>query len=924
MLIGRSDEQRRIRRQLVGADRGESGVLLVIGEPGIGKTALLEYGAGLAQGWTVLRARGTENEAELPFAGLAELLAPITSRLDDLPEPQAAALAGALAVGPPTTLDPFTTYVATLTLLAAAAEHQPVLVLADDAHWLDRSSQDAILFAARRLQAERIAMLVALRDEPAGVFSAAALPRLELGGLEKGVGHSLLRRGVGSAVTDEVADRLVVATGGNPLALKEMLRLLSADQLLGAVPLPDPLPLGSDLRQLFVARISGLSAPTRRALLVAAASGSGNMTEIGGALASLGLDVSALEPAEEAGIIDLGAELRFAHPLVRASIYADASPSARRENHRALAGALNEPGSASRRAWHLAAATMGHDESVASVMEDAAVEARLRGAHAVAGSTLERAARLSSAPDRRGTRLVGAAIEHFLAGQPDRSLALLLEARDGVPDPVARAELDHLRGRFLMSRGPLSEAREVLADAAHAIEASDANKAATMLSDAALACFMAGQAGVAEALSRQAFGLTGQRDDQADEVVHLLFTGMLVLTGNGREARSHVERERRRFIELQAAGKWQPLVLAGIWLMWAEEHALARSMLDGAIDEARRLSAPGLLPLALAQRSELSLRLGDWTQAYAGSTEAVRLAQDTGQVVILSYARACLAWTLAGFGREAECRAMAQSAVDAAAAVGSEATVARAEATLGLLDLGAGRAADAVRHLRHAHNLTLAHGIGEPTVVPFAGDLFEALLRAGRREEAEEFLGDLEDRAGKSDRLWTRAVASRSRGMLAPEGAYESHFERALEVHDRLPARFERARTRLAYGERLRRTGLRVRAREQLREALDEFERLGAAPWATRARAGLRATGELAAPRRTAGIQQLTPQELQVALAVAGGSTNREAAAELFLSPKTIEFHLGNVYSKLQIRSRTQLVRLVARDGQWGGLPLTS
>jgi DNA-binding CsgD family transcriptional regulator len=900
---------------MAAAQKGESGVLLVVGEPGIGKTALLEYAAGRGRDWTVLRARGTETEAELPFAGLAELLTPIARRISDLPKPQAAALAGALALGPPTAMDPFTAYAATLSLMAAAAEHGPVLVLVDDAQSLDRSSQNAILFAARRLQAESIALLVAFRHEPAGVFEAADLPRLELSGLEGAVGRRLLLGSVATSISADVADRLVAATGGNPLALKEMPKLLSTDQLVGGESLPDPLPLRSDLRQLFLTRISRLPAATRRALLVAAANSSGNMAEIGGALSALGLAVRALDPAEAAGIVEVGADLRFAHPLVRASVYHDASPTSRREAHRALAEAL-AAGSAARRAWHLAAATVGQDESVASAMDAAAADAHARGAHAVAATTLHRAAQLSSDPETRTGRLLGAASEYHLAGQPDRSLALLNRARESIPDVLSRAELDHLRGRVLMNRGPLSLAHEILADAGHAIEESHATKAAAMLSDASLACFMAGQAGTAETLSRQAFRLADGRDDQAGEVVHLLFTGMLVLSGNWREAEDHIERERRRIMELQAAGQWQPLVLAGIWLMWAEENVLLAAILDGAIDEARRLSAPGLLPLPLAQRSELAVRTGDWAQAYASSSEAVRLAQDTGQTVILSYARACLAWTLAGLGREAECRAEAAAAVEAAAKVGSEAALMRVDTALGLLELGAGRAAEAVRHLRHANDYAQAHGIREPTVVPYAGNFIEALLRAGRPQEAEEILGALEDPAMGRGRLWTQAVVSRSRGMLAPEGAYDEHFNEALGLHERLPARFEWARTKLAYGERLRRSGLRVRGREQLRAALEEFERLGAAPWAARARAELRAAGESGTPRRAAGIQQLTPQELQVALAVAGGSTNREVAASLFLSPKTIEFHLGNIYSKLEIRSRTQLVSLVAREAQ--------
>jgi DNA-binding CsgD family transcriptional regulator len=911
MLLGRSTEKRHISRLLKQAAEGNSGALLILGDAGIGKSALLEHAERQAAGWTVLRARGTQYDAQLPFAGLAELLRPVTSQLAQIPERQAAALAGALAIGPPQPTDHFAIYAATLSMLAAVSETKPLLVTLDDAQWLDRSSQAALAFVVGRLSAEPIAILVAQRSDPSTVLDSVSIPRLVLSGVSPEAGRRIIADSVAKDVAPAVADRIFDTSGGNPLALRELPTLLTGAQLSGHEPLPDPLPVSADLRQLYLRKIAKLPTATRRALLVAAANGSGPIADVTGVLAELGLDIGALERAEAAGIVSMGTDLRFAHPLIRASVYHDATAAARRETHRALGGALTGRSDA-RRAWHLAAATVGQDESVAAAMDEAAGDASRRGAHAVAAQTLERAAALTPDDAPRMARLMGAATAFHFAGQPDRAVTLLEQARDAAADPVLRAEVEHLRGRVLLGRGPLSLAHEVLADAAHAIEGSHPAKAATMLGDSALACLMSGRAALSQTLTQQAFRLTGERNDEGGEVVHLLFTGVLVMAGRAREAEPHIERERERIAQQRAAGDWQSLVLSAIWLMWAEELALVDEVLTGAIDDARRLGMPGLLPLALAERSELRWRTGDWTRALADAGEAVRLAQETGQNVILCFARASLALVLAGLGREAECRAVAAAAIEGAVRVGSDSTFGRADAALGLLELGMGNAAAAVHHLRQAHAYVQAHGVNEPTVVPFGGDLLEAFVRAGRIADANETLEWLDERASSTGRDWTRAVVARGRGLLAPEGAYEEHFIEALALHDRLPTPFETARTRLAYGERLRRSGLRVRARESLRNALEEFLRLGATPWAVRARTELRATGESGARPRRAGMQELTPQELQVAFAVATGSTNREAAASLFLSPKTIEFHLSNVYSKLEIRSRSELVRLVA------------
>lgn len=405
--------------------------------------------------------------------------------------------------------------------------------------------------------------------------------------------------------------------------------------------------------------------------------------------------------------------------------------------------------------------------------------------------------------------------------------------------------------------------------------------------------------------------LTGGRDDRPGELNHILFTGMLVLSGKA-EAEEHVERERRRIRAMQSADEWQFLALSAIWLMWAEEYDLSRTVLDRAVEESRRLGAVGLLPLPLAQRAELSWRTGEGSAAYALSAEAVRLADDTGQAVTLSYALAIQTLVLAGQGREQECRASAAAALDAARPVGGESTVSRIEAALGLLDLGAGRYAEAAGHLGIAHEMLQAQGVGEPTVVPYVADFVESLLRTGRAAEAQAAIDQVAMRTDGEPRRWTRAMLARLRGLLAGGESYRAHFDEALRWHAELPGRFDRGRTLLTYGERLRRTGQRMLARDRLREALRDFERVGATGWAGRARAELRAAGGTTTEVRVSNLGGLTPQELQIALAVAGGLTNREVAASLFLSPKTIEFHLGNVYSKLALRSRTELVRLVA------------
>src|SRR5438067_3473518 len=443
MLFGREVECERIDHLLGRAREGISGALVLRGEPGIGKSALCAYAVGGAEAMTVLRAQGVESEAELPFAALADLLRPLVERLADIPAPPGSALGAALALGPPAASDPFTTCAATLSLLAAAAEDGPLLAVVDDAQWLDRSSAQALLFAARRLDAEGVAVLVATRDGEATPFDGAGLPELALRGLDRDASERLLKASGDPTIAPEVAERLIAATGGNPLALREAPTLLSAGQLAGVEPLEEPLPTSEVLEQAFLRRVHALPEETQRALLVAATSGSTDFDVICAAVEHSGVDATALDAAERAGLLTVGrTTLEFRHPLLRAAVYHGATAAARRAAHEAVAHGL----ASDRRAWHLAAAAPAPDAAVAAELKKAALAARARGGHAEAAAALEQAARLTAEPEQRARRLRSAADETRRSGQAARALVLLDEALATTTSARLRSRIQHLRG----------------------------------------------------------------------------------------------------------------------------------------------------------------------------------------------------------------------------------------------------------------------------------------------------------------------------------------------------------------------------------------------------------------------------------------------------------------------------------------------
>jgi DNA-binding CsgD family transcriptional regulator len=902
MLLGRDRERARLADLLAAARGGASAALVIRGEPGIGKSALLDDAVAVAGGVTVLRARGVESESELSFAGLADLFGPVVAELGSLPPPQRAALAGALALGPPVPGDRFTLYAATLSLLAAVAERAPVLVAVDDVPWLDAPSREALVFVARRLQEEGVVLLLAARTgEPAGT-ERAGVAELVLDGLDAAASAALL----GSGIAPEVASRLFDATGGNPLALLELSGLLSESQRSGAEPIEEPVPVGAGIERAFRHRLEALPEASRRALAVAAASESGAIDE----LAVAGLDVSALEPAEAAGLVAIeGGRLAFRHSLLRSVAYRSVPAPERRAAHRALAGAVT----GERRAWHLAAAAIAPDEEVAAALAEAAGAARARGGPAAAVQAAERAARLTPEPGARVPRLLEAAGDLAWVGRPDRAQELLGEALELAGDPGLRADVQHLRALIEARSGAALAAAELLAAEAARVEPVDPVRAAMMTMAAVQPLFEAGENATGLATAQRGWALA-ERSGLPRMPAGLPLAMALLLCNERPTAQPMLDGAAAWLDGADDPWALGPVLIFGIGqaFMWMEDHDRARRLLEGGIAQSRAWSAPGLMPYGLLCLCELEFRCGRWAHAYAAGAEGVRLAEETGQLNDKGYSLAVLGRVEAALGREAESRAHMAESLEIVDVLGAEIVRGYVAWTRGFLELGLGRSEDAVVALEGLAGFLGERPAGDPAVMQWPPDLVEAYVRLGRRGEAEGVLGTFESAARHSGSRWALAAAARCHGLLAPDEAFEEPLREAL-LHREMP--FETARTQLVLGERLRRAGRRVEARAALRQALQAFERLGAQPWAERARAELRASGERVRRGSPTAAEQLTPQELQVALEVAGGSTNREAAAALFLSPKTIEFHLRNIYRKLGIRSRTELVRRVLSGG---------
>ncbi len=882
---------------LAQARSGASAALALVGEPGIGKTALLDDAASRATGMLLLRARGIESEAQIPFGSLLELIRPALVLLDQIPPPQAAALESALALRPGSAQDRFAVGAATLSLLAAYAEQGPVAVLVDDAQWLDGASAQALLFAFRRLMADPVAVLVAVRAGEPSLLDGADLPVLQLSGLTSEDAAALM-----PGLPVESARRLHLATAGNPLALLEL--AADADDLVLA-PEGAPVLVSARISGAFLHRAGLLNRAARQALVLAATSDTGDLATLDRAAARLEIDLSALAAAESAGLVALHAgTVEFRHPLARSAVYAGAPAAQRRAAHRALAAALPDR-DVDRRAWHLAAAAAGPDEAASAALAQAAARGRDRSAYPTAAAAFERAGRLAADVERRAWLLWQAAETAWLAGLINRAVALLDEARALASQPRTLVEIDRLAGHIAMLRGPVMRSHAILTEAAGR---ADPELAVTMLAEAAFACLYAGKPAEMLAAAERARASLPADPSVRARLLAATALGTARIIGGDAGAGADALHEAVTLAEgsAEVRGDLRLLPWLAVLPLFLRESGTGRSLLEHALQTARVHAAVGVLPFALNLIARDQATSDRWAVAEATYREAIDLARESGQQTALAFGMAGLAWLQGRRGREQESRAGATEALVLCRELGMGLHEIWATAALGELELGLGDAARAVAHFERQQQLLDDLAITDPDLSP-AAELVNGYLKLGRAADAQRVAAEFTASADAKGQPWPLARALRCHGMLTADTGFAEDFERAITLHELTPDVFETARTRLAYGERLRRSRNRVLAREQLRAAADTFEGLDARPWAERAHAELAATGETRRPRDASSVNVLTPQELQIALLLAGGKTTRETAAALFLSPKTVEYHLRHTYQRLGIHSRDEL-----------------
>lgn len=891
------------------ARAGSGGTLVIRGEAGSGKTALCNAVAERGADVTVVRTRGVEAEATLPYAGLFDLTQPLQRHLGELPDTQAAVLRHVLGQADGGSSPPLRIAAATLALLATAASERPLLVIVDDVQWVDAASVTALLFAFRRLGEEPVVAVVAGRETVGPEWSAVdTLDDVVLGGLDVASATTLVAGLRACDVAHPVAAQLVAATGGNPLAIVEAAALLSPAQLSGTVPIAES-SLGTVGERLFAPRVLGLDEAGRRALFLCAATPEGTSRTVLAGLRDLGDGEEALISVEEAGLITLSSgRCSLVHPLVRPAAMASLDPAERRRLHAALARACTSP---DERVWHLAAAAVGPDEAVAVGLAEVATRAEQRGGLDEAARAWDRAAELTAVDDERAGRVLGSARCRHLAGRFDDAMPRLDEALACAIAPSLRAEIQQLRGHILLWRGQPAAAHAVLMAEARRLIGIDPFRAAVLALQGVVGSLQATRLVEAEqgaALAAEITAATGGPLADGAAAIHG-FTRLLLGDAGGEDAILAA----RGFLDvIEPLIPQLPMTLVmtsflGVMFLVVEDVAASRDTLTRTIDHARTLGAVAALPLPLNHLAALELRTGHWLAAAACADEAFDLATETGQASHQLQALVTLGMVEAHRGSGDAGRSHLERAVELASRHGVTSLYAEARTALGLLDLSSGDAAAALAHLVEVDEGAVACGLACPSMIRYLPELVEAALGADDRKLAVSAAQRLEQQASDGRSHWAKAVAERSLALVAQPDDAPLHFERAMKHHAAVDMPFDEARTRLLFGEWLRRRGQRSEARAQLRPAAAVFERLGAAPWAARAREELRATGERVRRVKVSATAALTPQELRIALAVAEGSTNREAGAALFLSPKTVENHLGRIYAKLGVRSRTEL-----------------
>ena len=902
----RCEEREALVRLLEGVRGGQSRVLVVSGEPGVGKTALLDSAISSASGFRVIRAVGVESEMELAFAALQQLCAPMLDRLDRLPAPQQDALGVAFGLRAGDAPDRFLVGLAVLSLLAEMAVDRPLVCVVDDAQWLDRASAQALAFVARRLLAESVVLLLATR-EPGDELEG--LPRLVVEGLRNGDARALLGSVVRGPLDDRVRERIVAETHGNPLALLELPRGLTPAELAGGFGLLDAPGLSGRIEESFRRRLASLSAETQRLFLVAAADPVGDPVLVWRAADLLGIGVQAA--AETDGLLAIGARVTFRHPLVRSSVYRAASPEERQAVHRALADATDPEIDPDRHAWHLAQATPGLDETVASELERSAGRAQARGGLAAAAAFLERASALTLEPSSRARRALAAAQAKHHAGAFDAALRLVGIAESGPLNDLQRAQVELLRGQIAFSLGRGSDAQPLLLKAAKRLEPLDRRLARETYLEALSAVFFPGLLASGESVLETAQAArVAPPPSQPPYASDLLLDGLAVLVTEGYAAgtpmlRRAVNAFRAEDIRREQGHRWLSLASRVAAFLWDDEAWDAIS--TRFVQLARDAGALSALPLALTSRAGVHVFAGEFAMAASLIAEVAAVNEATGGSLAPWSALARVSFE----GREAEGFQLIEAATREVVRRGEGQGLTFVHWVTAVLHNGLRRYGEALAAAQQAGEDTHPSWWRNYGLV----ELIEAAVRSGKPEHAVDAFGQLSQATGASGTDWALGVEARSRALLSDGEAAEALYREAIERLARTRVRVELARAHLLYGEWLRRERRRRDAREQLRTAHELFTEFGMEAFAERARVELGATGEHARKRTVETGDDLTPQEAQISRLAADGATNQEIATQLFVSPSTVDYHLRKVFRKLGVKSRTQLARELLQPG---------
>ena len=909
-MFGRQSELAVLDGLVAGARAGQSQVLVLRGEAGIGKTALLEYLETRAVGCHIVRLAGVEAEMELAYAGLHQLCAPFLDRLNRLPDPQRSALGTAFGLTGGEAPDRFLVGLAVLDLLADRAEQRPLICLIDDAQWLDRVSAQTVAFVARRLLAERIVLVVAMREQ-GDLIDFAGLPELMIKGLIEADAGRLLDSVIKGPVDPRVRDRIIAETRGNPLALLELPRAFTAAELAEGFEQSDLVPLASRIEEGFVRRLSTLPYETRRLLVAAAAEPLGDATLLWRAADVLGLGANSAHAAEAAGLIKFGAQVRFRHPLVRAAAYRSASADERQEIHRALAAVTDGDVDPDRRAWHRAQAALLPDEAIAAELEQSAARAQYRGGLLAAAALLERAASLTPDPARRAERQLAAAWRKCDGGALDAALALLAAVEAGPEDALRAAEAQHLRGQIAYDQRRAVEAARLLLDAARLLEPLDCELARETYLDALGAAILssatddaARDVAVAARAAPRPRGQAGATD--------LILDALATRFVEGHAAAAPALR--RALTNLSSIDYGAEDVARLLWLggrpfsgyiateLW--DFQAARAMAELQVQRARDAGALVLLQFALHALAVNELLAGNLTNAAALIEEDRMVADITGNPPV-GYATTLLA---ALRGADDEASRLITAARDEAWSLGQGRIVNYADYASAVLNNGLARHDVAALAAREAFDRDAVGGYQMMVV----SELAEAASRTGDTALVAAAVQRMSERARATPTDWALGIEARLRAMLGGEEA-EAAYRESIQHLDRAGLRLELARGHLLYGEWLRRAGQRIKAREQLRTAHDMLSTMGVAAFAERARRELALVGDKAPRRSVETFEELTLQEFHIARLARDGLSNAEIGTRLFLSPRTVEWHLGKVFTKLGVSSRRQL-RIAALD----------